>query len=124
MIVDSNVVLFDIKALVLPRSSPISRPFCAYSPYRVSLAFGYFFFSSRRRHTRFKCDWSSDVCSSDLEGSRDSARQSIPELFVRRRPGVLDHPLMGKILGEAYPGEALETCLDCCPAKRDRKSVV
>src|SRR5207237_2291020 len=27
-----------------------------------------FFFSSRRRHTRFKCDWSSDVCSSDLFG--------------------------------------------------------
>src|SRR5260370_28094775 len=27
-----------------------------------------FFFSSRRRHTRFKCDWSSDVCSSDLAG--------------------------------------------------------
>src|SRR2546430_9054562 len=26
----------------------------------------YFFFSSRRRHTRFDCDWSSDVCSSDL----------------------------------------------------------
>src|SRR5260370_31639785 len=25
-----------------------------------------FFFSSRRRNTRFKCDWSSDVCSSDL----------------------------------------------------------
>src|SRR5882762_4662128 len=25
-----------------------------------------FFFSSRRRHTRFQCDWSSDVCSSDL----------------------------------------------------------
>src|SRR4029077_9550567 len=24
------------------------------------------FFSRRRRHTRFKCDWSSDVCSSDL----------------------------------------------------------
>src|SRR2546430_8903693 len=24
-----------------------------------------FFFSSRRRHTRFDCDWSSDVCSSD-----------------------------------------------------------
>src|SRR5690606_10056272 len=26
----------------------------------------YFFFSSRRRHTRFSRDWSSDVCSSDL----------------------------------------------------------
>src|SRR5260370_11011873 len=31
----------------------------------------FFFFSSRRRHTRFKCDWSSDVCSSDL-GSLDA----------------------------------------------------
>src|SRR5688572_7686931 len=28
----------------------------------------FFFFSSRRRHTRFDCDWSSDVCSSDLAG--------------------------------------------------------
>src|SRR5260370_40974416 len=33
------------------------------SPLRM---FNFFFFSSRRRHTRFKCDWSSDVCSSDL----------------------------------------------------------
>src|SRR5947207_10258656 len=32
------------------------------------LLFGFlfFFFSSRRRHTRSLCDWSSDVCSSDL----------------------------------------------------------
>src|SRR5579862_5225914 len=28
--------------------------------------FCFFFFSSRRRHTRWNCDWSSDVCSSDL----------------------------------------------------------
>src|SRR5215204_4837824 len=28
----------------------------------------FFFFSSRRRHTRSLCDWSSDVCSSDLRG--------------------------------------------------------
>src|SRR5438309_4949603 len=27
----------------------------------------FFFFSSRRRHTRWNCDWSSDVCSSDLQ---------------------------------------------------------
>src|SRR5260370_36217173 len=32
----------------------------------------FFFFSSRRRHTRFKCDWSSDVCSSDLDAIRKS----------------------------------------------------
>src|SRR6266478_3588167 len=31
-----------------------------------------FFFSSRRRHTRFDCDWSSDVCSSDLGRRRDA----------------------------------------------------
>src|SRR5260221_11363059 len=30
-------------------------------------AFFFFFFSSRRRHTRSLCDWSSDVCSSDLQ---------------------------------------------------------
>src|SRR5690606_40991204 len=31
-----------------------------------SLTRFFFFFSSRRRHTRFSRDWSSDVCSSDL----------------------------------------------------------
>src|SRR5438093_1826331 len=30
----------------------------------------FFFFSSRRRHTRLVSDWSSDVCSSDLPGSK------------------------------------------------------
>src|SRR5260221_9524963 len=30
----------------------------------------FFFFSSRRRHTRSLCDWSSDVCSSDLVYTR------------------------------------------------------
>src|SRR5690606_40077725 len=33
---------------------------------------GFFFFSSRRRHTRFSRDWSSDVCSSDRETARAS----------------------------------------------------
>src|SRR2546427_5316559 len=35
----------------------------------------FFFFSSRRRHTRFDCDWSSDVCSSDLP--RDLKRRVV-----------------------------------------------
>src|SRR3990167_4914495 len=34
--------------------------------FRFSLKTTVTFFSSRRRHTRFDCDWSSDVCSSDL----------------------------------------------------------
>src|SRR3989440_1383832 len=33
---------------------------------RLSLRVSFFFFSSRRRHTRSDRDWSSDVCSSDL----------------------------------------------------------
>src|SRR5690606_41045565 len=36
-----------------------------------------FFFSSRRRHTRFSRDWSSDVCSSDLEDDRGD--EEVPE---------------------------------------------
>src|SRR5438132_9383713 len=54
----------------------------------------FFFFSSRRRHTRSLCDWSSDVCSSDLDETMTGS------------PGVLDnggqeestviYPLKGK----------------------------
>src|SRR5699024_11577325 len=38
------------------------------------LSVSFFFFSSRRRHTRSKRDWSSDVCSSDLPCSRSPPR--------------------------------------------------
>src|SRR5260370_9586084 len=34
------------------------------------------FFASRRRYTIFKCDWSSDVCSSDLRAAFDPSRTS------------------------------------------------
>src|SRR5207237_2376580 len=58
----------------------------------------FFFFSSRRRHTIFKCDWSSDVCSSDLggaaedrhprrlaEGAREArSRAALPDRRLRR----------------------------------------
>src|ERR1017187_3960388 len=37
---------------------------------KFSVFFFFFFFSSRRRHTRYIGDWSSDVCSSDLNGTR------------------------------------------------------
>src|SRR5437868_13110164 len=41
-----------------------------------------FFFSSRRRHTRSKRDWSSDVCSSDL---REPRLEHAPDLSSRAR---------------------------------------
>src|SRR5256886_4604066 len=40
-----------------------------------------FFFSSRRRHTRFDCDWSSDVCSSDLAAA--TAHRHHERFYVR-----------------------------------------
>src|SRR2546430_5660115 len=58
--------------------------------------FFFFFFSSRRRHTRFDCDWSSDVCSSDLNSlpfgktapRRVSYGGPVPSCLVgRQRPG-------------------------------------
>src|SRR6266853_3745954 len=39
---------------------------CIFFYCRIKAKLFFFFFSSRRRHTRFDCDWSSDVCSSDL----------------------------------------------------------
>src|SRR5215203_7525263 len=42
----------------------------------------FFFFSSRRRHTRYWRDWSSDVCSSDLHHRRGCCRASSPAAMV------------------------------------------
>src|SRR5207302_8208139 len=51
------------------------------------------FFSSRRRHTRFSRDWSSDVCSSDLS-RRAVARQRVDHgLHERRERVVLEQRL-------------------------------
>src|SRR5438309_5948431 len=60
----------------MPQSTPQARTSCSPRPSGFPdparraaspvLSF-FFFFSSRRRHTRWNCDWSSDVCSSDLK---------------------------------------------------------
>src|SRR5256885_17183023 len=46
----------------------------------------FFFFSSRRRHTRLQGDWSSDVCSSDLSDVR--ARMYAPGVGVPEDPAT------------------------------------
>src|SRR5437016_10460545 len=46
-----------------------------------NLYFCFFFFSSRRRHTRLVSDWSSDVCSSDLGRRQDHYLGRRSELF-------------------------------------------
>src|SRR5690606_9479167 len=60
----------------------------------LSVFFTFFFFSSRRRHTRFSRDWSSDVCSSDLKGGAPSKASTTPEAktmtnSIRRRSFAL-----------------------------------
>src|SRR5690606_40688542 len=90
-----------------------------------------FVFSSRRRHTIFSRDWSSDVCSSDLgdvsetDGGAEGARQ---------RPKVRDVALIVGVVELApddvdgmphatYADEAVEEREEH-PARRDRKRVV
>src|SRR5256886_2585996 len=60
----------------------------------------YFFFTSRRRHTRFDCDWSSDVCSSDL--AQDDSDIDVLGVFDDRNDNrALDtcggSPKLGKV---------------------------
>src|SRR5207248_4975874 len=58
------------------------------------LYFVFFFFSSRRRHTRSYGDWSSDVCSSDLGSIRKAIRLSAvgAVICVCRNPIVAASP--------------------------------
>src|SRR2546427_3232291 len=54
----------------------------------------FFFFSSRRRHTRFDCDWSSDVCSSDLPASKQQVKKFTDAVVKEmRRYDVADQTL-------------------------------
>src|SRR2546427_8278340 len=83
----------------------------------------FFFFSSRRRHTRFDCDWSSDVCSSDLirlrpNGSRSSSttlrgkktrsggRFLMPESILDGVDDIINRALGLKCIGEKHIGRA------------------
>src|SRR5699024_11599399 len=52
-----------------------------------------FFFSSRRRHTRSKRDWSSDVCSSDLKNNKTI----YPILFIISAAHLLNDSLQAVI---------------------------
>src|SRR5690606_41082785 len=71
-----------------------------------------FFFSSRRRHTRFSRDWSSDVCSSDLNvAARDFLTQLNQLLTIITKNyllGAMYHHLAKVELAEENYDAALE----------------
>src|SRR5256886_8053675 len=84
---------------------------------------GSFFFSSRRRHTRFDCDWSSDVCSSDLRAH--------PPAAVGAGAAADGGAVVGPVPGPLRPDGGVPGGHDLLPGDRllrggdgDRKSVV
>src|SRR5699024_12172583 len=94
------------------------------------LLYDCFFFSSRRRHTRSKRDWSSDVCSSDLiaPSKRQPCCSNVPTILpvkdgqrgAQRRcctsPERLSNRASGKIgrasCREREQGQEIEECAD------------
>src|SRR2546430_3022193 len=75
-----------------------------------------FFFSSRRRHTRFDCDWSSDVCSSDLT---DLAHRMENLLDVQRRGA---RPATDELLQLLFRArDALERAVELSVVGRERE---
>src|SRR5258707_6028976 len=75
-----------------------------------------FFFSSRRRHTRYWRDWSSDVCSSDL--GVFAAHAAVSALYARDTRGG-----GGAVIDAALYGAALRV-LEWTLAAYDRLGVV
>src|SRR5438445_11419476 len=69
----------------------------------------YFFFSSRRRHTRYWRDWSSDVCSSDLV-SRGSACRGWKQWT-------------GRVLAPRAPPGASHLCPALSPSRSEERRV-
>src|SRR3989454_10213552 len=102
---------------------------------------GFFFFSSRRRHTRLQGDWSSDVCSSDLKLQAAVAPERIIGAVVYSanevvEPGVIRNFVPGRnmlVVGEpndsfSRRGEQLRNTLESSgmsspPAADIRQSV-
>src|SRR5690606_40113258 len=94
---------------------------------RLFLLF-FFFFSSRRRHTRFSRDWSSDVCSSDLQvmqlavvaagftpGDADNLRRS---MGAWRRKGELE-----RRSEERRVGKECRSRWSACQSKKKREKM-
>src|SRR3712207_9490396 len=75
----------------------------------------FFFFSSRRRHTRYWRDWSSDVCSSDLRTWAEHAlgiARALPGSALELASPVLDRLRMVKTPAEVEELAAAGAAID------------
>src|SRR5256885_5565503 len=103
----------------------------------VAASVGFFFFSSRRRHTRLQGDWSSDVCSSDLGtscwGGEGVVKKHLKRLpaprawrierktaFWTMRPSPGAHPIEGSV----PVGLVLRDMLGICDTAREARAIL
>src|SRR3712207_7936012 len=97
-----------------------------YSYTILPLSYYSLFFSSRRRHTRYWRDWSSDVCSSDLgdgKAERPVARAEVVEALHRQLPARQPVDAAAEERGRR-PHDLALAAVEAQAAARDRKSVV
>src|SRR5687768_18039457 len=80
-----------------------------------------FFFSSRRRHTRCSRDWSSDVCSSDLEGTYDGGREKAPAAICRKVANTPEHEVI-EIWGDGEQTRSFLYIDECIEGVRRMRS--
>src|SRR4051812_49765569 len=83
----------------------------------------HFFFSSRRRHTRLTCDWSSDVCSSDLIVPEPVAAP-LPELVGSEDSEVLrlNAGHVGLVVGRTAAKVTIPRIIEFLEARSERLS--
>src|SRR6266498_4857681 len=74
----------------------------------MRIIYCYFFFSSRRRHTRCGRDWSSDVCSSDLQRTLRGTIEWSYDLLLAEEKALFER--LGVLVGGCRPEAAEALC--------------
>src|SRR2546429_2545978 len=93
MLISHMYVIYDLILHFYSRRVPLLIICCNLSLLYLFVCSFFFFFSSRRRHTRCSRDWSSDVCSSDLQRV---AEQQIAEFVMDAGYGTREQRQDGK----------------------------
>src|SRR3712207_7797500 len=84
----------------------------------------FFFFSSRRRHTRYWRDWSSDVCSSDLATLTPEARGELrQQLAGLARSAPVQRLLSERLTAADASAEERGVALGAMAARSEERSV-